>query len=258
MKIKIFVVAILSILLSGYFSVWLNCGEMAGTYAYGGGTQQEKFPQTITTEYFADLAKQKIEQALAQKGETRHYELKLVRAPQTMHLPAGKLICEVDLTAGVRYDANVPVAIRAYINDKFYRQAVCYYKVQIIDKVVVAAHDLAIDKPIAAADVRLEERQVDQAANNYLTSLEALAGRVPNRVIRSGTPLTNGMLQNPVVMESGVPITIITNYNGVEVKTEGVTMQKGRLNAMIRVRNTRSGKLLRGKVVDASTVEIIN
>ena len=66
------------------------------------------------------------------------------------------------------------------------------------------------------------------------------------------------MLQQPIVMDVGTPVTIRVNYHGIEVSANGIAMQRGRLGAKIRVRNVASGKVLRGTVVDAATVEIVN
>ena len=69
--------------------------------------------------------------------------------------------------------------------------------------------------------------------------------------------LTQSMLQNPIIMQAGIPISIVANVNGVNIKTEGVTLQRGRKDDIIRVRNTRSAKVLRAKVLDAATVEVV-
>ena len=90
----------------------------------------------------------------------------------------------------------------------------------------------------------------------YLTDLKQLEGHVPARAIHGGTVLTPAMLTTPAVMQSGSPITLIMRTGAIEVKTDGFAMQKGRIGARIRVRNAKSGKMLRGKVIDANTVEI--
>ncbi len=120
----------------------------------------------------------------------------------------------------------------------------------------MAGANLALETHISPSSVRVEEREVLGAKGRYLTSAEEIAGRVPVRYIRMGQPIEHAMLQNPVVVQSGAPIRLVAKYNGVEVTAEGVALQKGRVGEMIRVRNARSSKTLRGKVIDATTVEI--
>ena len=106
-------------------------------------------------------------------------------------------------------------------------------------------------------DLRLEEREVGSTSAKYLTSVDAAVGHEVNRLVREGIMLTEPMLQNPVIMQAGVQIYIVANVNGVRIKTEGVTLQRGREGDIIRVRNVHSSKVLRAKVLDATTVEVL-
>lgn len=249
-ELKKISLAILCFLWSGFFCLFIPAVPTA--------LAASAYPQTISSERFVELAQQKVESQLREMGETRRHELMLIRAPQPMKLPPGPIICEVELPQAVKYSGNVPVHIRVFVNGKFYRRTVCYYEVAVYDKILVAEHDLMLEKPIQPADVRLEERRVESGNGRYLTKMGDLAGRVPARIIRAGSAVESAMLQNPVVFNVGAPLTIIANFNGVEVKTDGLAMQRGRVGGEVRVRNVRSGKVLRGRVIDAKTVEIIS
>jgi flagella basal body P-ring formation protein FlgA len=249
-ELKKISLAILCFLWSGFFCLFMPAAPKAFAAS--------AYPQTISSERFVELARQKVEAQLREMGETRRHELLLIRAPQPMKLPAGSIICEVELPQAVKYSGNVPVHIRVFVNGKFYRRTVCYYEVAVYEKILVAEHDLLLEKPIQSADVRLEERRVESGNGRYLTKVDDLAGRVPARIIHAGSAVESAMLQNPIVFNVGAPLTIIANYHGVEVKTDGLAMQRGRIGGEIRVRNVRSGKILRGRVIDAKTVEIIS
>lgn len=251
MKLKTIFLAILCFIWSGFFF-------LQGAYAsYGPGMQIERYPQTIPEEQFAKLSEEKLEAVLEEQGETRRHALKFLRGPQTMHCPPGEITCEVSLPKQMRYGTTIPVYLSVYIDGKFYRRATCYYRVMVYDKVLVAARDIPLEHKIAAGDVRLEEREIESRADEYLTEIAAAAGQVPARVIKEGTPITERMLQSPIVMEAGAAITLVANHNGIQAKAEGVAMQRGRIGKIIRVRNAKSRKVLRGRVIDASTVEIL-
>jgi flagella basal body P-ring formation protein FlgA len=128
--------------------------------------------------------------------------------------------------------------------------------VQGFEKVLVAGANLPLETAISPSAVHVEEREVTGGKGRYLTKAEDIAGRVPVRYIRMGQPIEQNMLQNPIVVHSGAPVRLLTNYNGVEVSAEGVALQKGRIGEVIKVRNARSAKTLRGKVIDAATVKI--
>ena len=50
---------------------------------------------------------------------------------------------------------------------------------------------------------------------------------------------------------------LVHNANGILVRAEGVAIESGRIGYTIRVRNARSGKIMRGRIIDAQTVQII-
>ena len=79
-----------------------------------------------------------------------------------------------------------------------------------------------------------------------------------NRLIKAGTILNQNMLRGPIIMYAGDEITLISNYNGVQIKTPGIATQPGREGIIIKVKNASSGKVLKGRVLDAHNVEIIN
>lgn len=240
------------------FAVWggFFCLFPASASAYGGGTQAERFPQTVTAAQFAAYAQEKLEQELTARGETRRHTLTLARAAAAMHAPAGALICEVKVLGAIRYGDLTPVHVLVYVDGKFYRRAILYYRVAVYDTVLVAAHDLRPDQEIGTGDVRQAEIAVEDAGTVYLRELAEVAGRVPSRFLKTGAPLSSDVLQAARVFEAGDPVTLVTSYNGIEVKAEGVALQRGRVGERIRVRNARSAKVLMGTVLDAHTVRV--
>jgi len=247
---------ILCMLWSGFFCLFALCFPPQAEAIYGGGMQAEAFPQAISSQKIAGIARQQLELELHKAGETRRHVLTLTNAPGDLRLPAGKLRYEADIPGKLRYGGVQPVHIRLYIDEKLYRRVICYYRVQVFDKVLVAGMDLALEKTIAESAVRVEEREVTGGQGRYLAEFKDIAGRVPVRYIHMGQPLEQNMLQNPVVIHAGTPVKLVTNYKGIKVSAEGVAMQKGRIGGRIKVRNVHSSKILQGTVIDASTVEI--
>lgn len=221
------------------------------------GTQDERYPQVLPADYIEDLARERLEQTLEEQGETRRYTIMLSRKVGSVRCPEGDIVCETELPKDVRYRGLNPVYVKVYVDGALYRRSICYYELHVYGPMLVAARDLRPEQLLTAADVRLEEHEVENRSEFYLEDPKLVVGRVPNRVIRSGTPITDGVLQNPVVINTGAPIQLVASYNGVKITTEGVALQKGRVGNIIRVRNATSAKILRGRVIDATTVEIL-
>lgn len=204
----------------------------------------------------AVLTEQKIEETLTSAGETRRHELYLQRAANTMRLRAGEITAEVEFPRGIPYGREFPAQVSVYVDGVLQRKTSIYYRVTVYDRVLVAMTDIRQEAEITPANARVEERSVDTAPALTLTDFAKVAGRVAGRYIRKDTVITPQMLAMPMVMRAGSPVTLVLDANGIVVRTAGVAMEAGRIGYTIRVRNETSGKILRGKVIDAETVQI--
>ena len=239
---------------SGLFAfLWSDVPRAA---AYG-GTQGDYFPTVLSSAQLSALAEQKIEEKLSAMGETRRHELRLQRAASTLRLPAGEVTAIVEFPRGIPYSREFPAVFAVYIDGVLNRRATSYYKVTVYDRVLVAMTDIRAEGAISAANARIEERAVDTPSELTLTDFGRLEGRVAGRYIRKDAVITPQMLAMPLVMRAGNPVVLVLDANGIVVRAEGVALEPGRVGYEIRVRNVRSGKILRGKVIDAATVQII-
>ena len=125
------------------------------------------------------------------------------------------------------------------------------------DRVLVAMTDIRAETEISPANARVEERAVDTVPELTLTDFTRLEGRVAGRYIRRDTVITPPMLAMPLVVRAGNAVELVHNANGIVVRAEGVAIESGRIGYTIRVRNARSGKIMRGRIIDAQTVQII-
>lgn len=239
---------------SGLFAfLWLGASTV---FAYGAG-KGDSFPTVLSSTQLATLAEQKIEEKLGAMGETRRHELRLQRAASTMHLPAGEVTAVVEFPRGLPYSREFPVSFAVYVDGVLNRRATSYYKATVYDRVLVAMRDIRAEDAISPVNAHLEERAVDTPPELTLTDFTRLAGRVAGRYIRKDATITPNMLAMPLVMRAGNPVELVLDANGIVVRAEGVALESGRIGYEIRVRNVRSGKILRGKVIDAATVQII-
>ena len=248
--------SMLCMLWSGFFCLFVWGFSPKAEAVYGGYTQAEVYPQLVSSQKLAGLARQRLELELHKCGEDRRHVLTLTASPHDVHLPVGKVSYAVEIPGTLRYGGVQPVHIHIFVDDKLYRRVICYYRVQVFEKVLVAGASLPLESVISPSSVRVEEREVMGAKGRYLTKPEELKGRVPIRYIQMGQPIEQNMLRNPVVIHSGAPVRLVASYHGVEVSAEGVALQKGRIGEVIKVRNAKSAKTLRGKVIDAATVKI--
>ena len=110
---------------------------------------------------------------------------------------------------------------------------------------------------MTAADYRFEEQEVGTKGAKFMGENDVLVGKVLSRSLSIGMPILRAMLKLPDIVQPGSPVTLISKQNGVAVKMEGVALEAGHEGEVIRVRNTASRKILRGRILDEFTVEIV-
>ena len=214
--------------------------------------------QKIIDKNLEQQAVNHLEKVLKEQGEKRRYVIESVRIPKQLRLPPGNITYETTIKNGLRYHNMIQVIVQIFVNGEAYTSANCTMRVRVYEHMVSAARDIMPEKLITASDLRNDEREVDSRALKYYTVPDQVIGKVSNRLIKVGTILNQNMLRGPIIMYAGDEITLISNYNGVQIKTPGIATQPGREGIIIKVKNASSGKVLKGRVLDAHNVEIIN
>ena len=213
------------------------------------------FAYTMTGAELQAIALDALENALAEVGETRRHEIFFTQSPPDVKLPDGAVDVQTFLPSQISYVSLTPVRLIISVNGRTCRTVSFTTSVKVYDAVIVCNHDLRIEVPVTAEDFRIAEVAVD-GRNEYVKDVSEVAGLVPIRFIRAGSPVTKGYFQQPVVVNAGQHVNIIINYHGIRASAKGVVMTRGRIGAMVKVKNEASAKILTAKVIDSQTVEV--
>ena len=213
------------------------------------------FAYTVRGTDIQSIAYSAVEKALAERGETRRHEIFFTQTPQDVRLPEGTVDVKTELPAQISYISLTPVRVFLLVNGRIYRTLNFTANVRVYDNVLVANRDLRIEIPVSAADFRTAEVAID-GRNEFVKDIAEINGLVPHRMIRAGSPVTKTYFQQPVAVNTGQRVTIIVNYNGIRATARGIVMTRGRIGALVKVKNEASEKILTAKVIDSQTVEV--
>ncbi len=213
------------------------------------------FAYTITGAELQSIALDALENALAERGEFRRHEIFFTQSPPDVKLPDGAVDVQAYLPAQISYVSMTPVRLIIAVNGRTYRTVSFTTSVKVYDAVIVANHDLRIEIPVTAADFHIAEVPVD-GRNEFVKDVADISGLVPHRFIRAGSPVTRSYFQQPVAVNSGQHVNIIIKYRGVRAVAKGIVMTRGRIGALVKVKNETSEKILTAKVIDSQTVEV--
>ena len=127
---------------------------------------------------------------------------------------------------------------------------------QVWRQVVINQQALRNKALIRASQLRLKKSNIALLHRGYFTDLQQVAGSISKRSLKPGTTLTPAMIELPVLIARGQPVTLRVSTPAVTVEMAGEALRKGRAGERIRVRNMNSGKILFGTVISSELVLI--
>jgi len=122
---------------------------------------------------------------------------------------------------------------------------------------VVAARPLAAGDVIQAGDLSLATVDANQARRQYYTDPGELVGMATTQPLQSGQLITRHNLGINAVVDRGDMVSIRAGNRGFVVDSTGEVQGRAGVGQRVRVKNTRSGKVIQAVVVDSRTVEAI-
>lgn len=213
------------------------------------------FAFTITGMDLQIIARDALEKALEERGETRRHEIFFMQYAPDIKVPEGVVDVKTNLPVPISYISLTPVRAMIFVNGKMCRTVSFTARVKVYDTVIVANHDLRIEVPVTAADFRTTEVAID-GRNEFVKDVSEVVGLVPHKLIRGGSPVTAGYFQQPVAVNIGQHVNIILKGRGITASAKGIVMTRGRIGALVKVKNETSEKILTARVIDAHTVEV--
>lgn len=113
----------------------------------------------------------------------------------------------------------------------------------------VARRDLKFGKKIAIEDVAFEKTLVEGSPWSVVRVPEHLEFATVKAPIPSGKPIRMDALRQMFVVRRGDAVTISLRNDRVALSTQGEALQPGKIGQRIDVKNTASGRVVKGRVV---------
>ncbi|CQR70612.1 flagellar basal body P-ring biosynthesis protein FlgA [Sporomusa ovata DSM 2662] len=205
--------------------------------------------QSISGQELVKQAKQYLEACLT--GEVM---ITSVGQPRDILVPPGEIAFTMALPYGIRYNAPTNVSIGVQVAGRSFSTAMLRFDVKKYQQVAIASRVLNANEPITAESIIFERRDIGRLTPGYFTKLDKILGLPVKRQLAPGIVITETMLGQIVLIRRGQPVTITAKNGGIEVMVSGIALQDGSKGEFIRVKNSNSKKVIRGQVIDDTTV----
>lgn len=148
------------------------------------------------------------------------------------------LTVKVSCEAPVRWSLRVPV------------------KLQIFQSVVVASMPIQRDQVLTGKELHLNKQDINQLSEGYFQTEEELIGLSCVKSIQPGAVIKRHMVKQPLMVRRGETVKIVISSPGFNLEASGVAQADGACGDTIRVKNTRSNKMLDAKIKSSGVVSI--
>jgi flagellar basal body P-ring formation protein FlgA len=130
-------------------------------------------------------------------------------------------------------------------------------KVQRIAPILVANRYMNRGDLLSQADVRMEPRDTHSISHGFITDLSRAIGMELKRPLREGEALRLSQLIEPLAVIKGDAVVIEATSGQISVVAPGEALANGRTGQQIKVRNTKSDRIIRAKVISPGKVQVI-
>jgi len=162
--------------------------------------------------------------------------------------------CKIPLTANISekiraINVNVKISCDESIPWKMYLSA----KIEITKAVLVATSTISKGDKLDESNIELAYMAINRIRGDKLTDKNIIFGAKAKKRIAKGRTISK---QSICLICRGDIVTIIASSNSFSIKTRGVALSSGNINEQIKVKNSRSNKIITPRVKTINQVVI--
>jgi len=143
---------------------------------------------------------------------------------------------------------SVPITVSLESEGRTLRRATVAVRVQADAPAVLAGRPLRRGQLLRAADLVVEPRDLASLPPGFVADPRRLVGLRLRRSVAAGTPLEEGWLEQPPLVERGQNVKLTLRHGPLRIEARGRARQPGREGEWIWVVNADSKRELWGRV----------
>jgi len=171
-------------------------------------------------------------------------------------LPSGKKELIYKIMGSSQRAGRIPMFLEIRINDKFQKRIQFNTKVLVSQKVIKTIRAVRRGEILSKDEIRAETIKTERPSKNAITNMDYALGYEASRSLSIGQILVPNFIKRPALGNRGDKILITAQKGGMIITTAGILKEDGYKDAMVRVLNIESKKIIYGRLVNSNTVKV--
>jgi len=171
-------------------------------------------------------------------------------------LPLGKKELIYKIMGSSQRAGRIPMILEIRLNDQFQKRIRLNTKVLVSQKVIKTIRAVRRGEILSNDEIRVETIQTERPSKNAITNIDYALGYEATRNMYVGEILIPNFIKRPALGNRGDKILITAQKGGMTITTPGILKEDGYADAMVRVLNMESKKIIYGRLVDSNTVKV--
>jgi flagellar basal body P-ring formation protein FlgA len=183
-------------------------------------------------------------------------EINIYNKEKDIVLPPGKKELIYKIMGSSQRAGRIPMILEIRVDDQFKKRIRINTKVLVSQKVVKTVRAVRRGEILSKDEIKLETIQTERPLKHAITNINFALGYEATRDISIGKLLIPNFIKRPALGNRGDKILIMAQKGGMTITTTGILKEDGYEDAMVRVLNMESKKIIYGRLVDSNTVKV--
>jgi flagellar basal body P-ring formation protein FlgA len=171
-------------------------------------------------------------------------------------LPNGESRIEVE-SLGAPDRGKLPIRVSAFSKDQVQSRFLATALVDDWRSVPVIRGRLDRGTVITSSDIQIVRTNLATLPIDVVLSPDEITGRRTTRSLASGNPVRKSDVDFPPIIERGKLVKMIYKSGGLTASATGIALEAGLDEEVIQLRNERSNKLVKGRIINAEEVLVL-
>lgn len=209
----------------------------------------------ISGQFVAELLRQYVRDNFP--SSVRKLQVEVINPPAEIILPSDDTSLNFSIPIGILSRGRVTIQLVLRSGNNFKKIIPFSVNIRTFEDVLVTNRQLYRNSNIRDDDFRVELRETTKASSNkYINSFDEVKDKRLVRGVSANRILRSDMLRNPPLITRGTQLTLKVITKNLVVLTSGMAREDGQLNDWIEVQPLPSGKRIKAKILNSSTVVV--